>query len=278
MKNAAFRAQLEKLGFFQDPRAVAAANPDHARAIRRGLGIENAVGDAAAGAGKLLSGAGNLAERVMSSDPGVLSRAAGSALNYAGNLVERHPGAALGAAYIAPKVLEGFNQSKNKYEADLMAAYQDPDRVITASLDTFLEKKASAFNPTQPQFGMHVTRGVGEALGKGLIEVLGTHVGGYLSGMRNNLVDEPRRRKLLEQLFSADPVIKDALSRHPDSRAMLLEAYGTMVRFAPTLSRDINAARSFLREAVLGGAGVNYATIKNLVDTEKSITGNRGGK
>jgi hypothetical protein len=61
------------------------------------------------------------------------------------------------------------------------------------------------------------------------------------------------------------------VARHPDSKVLLRDSYGTMERFAPTLSLDINAVRSFLREAVLGGSGVNYATIKNLVDTEKSI-------
>lgn len=245
----------------------------------RGLGLERATGEAAADAGKLLAGAGNLAERVMSGEPGVLSRAAGSALNAAGNLAERNPVATLGAAYLVPKVLQGFNESKNKYEKDLMAAYTDPDRVITASLDQFLETKAAAFSTSQNPFGDTIIKGVGSALGKGLVDILGSHMGGYLGSMRNSLVDEPRRRKLLEQLFHSDPIIKDALERHPDSKAMLLEAYGTMVRFAPTLSLDINATRSFLREAVLGGAGVNYATIKNLVDTEKSIMGNRpGGK
>jgi hypothetical protein len=97
-------------------------------------------------------------------------------------------------------------------------------------------------------------------------------VASHFSSSKNILVDDPKRKALLETLFRSDPVLKDSLARHAESKTMLLEAYGTMTRFAPTLSMDINAVRSFLREAVLGGSGVNYATIKNLVDTEKSIS------
>ncbi len=42
-----------------------------------------------------------------------------------------------------------------------------------------------------------------------------------------------------------------------------------MKRFAPTLSSDPNAVRSFLREAATSGAGVNYNTIKLLAEAER---------
>jgi 4-diphosphocytidyl-2C-methyl-D-erythritol kinase len=41
-----------------------------------------------------------------------------------------------------------------------------------------------------------------------------------------------------------------------------------MVKFAPTLSKDINAVRSFLREAVMSGSGPSYVTIRSLSDAE----------
>jgi hypothetical protein len=49
-----------------------------------------------------------------------------------------------------------------------------------------------------------------------------------------------------------------------------------MIRFAPVLSTDKNAVRSYLREAVMSGAGPNYSTIKSLADAEHTVTGRKG--
>jgi len=68
--------------------------------------------------------------------------------------------------------------------------------------------------------------------------------------------------ELYSSVVGSDPILADADS------ASLQEAYTTMARFAPTLSTDTNAVRSFLREAATSGGGVNYNTIKLLSEAE----------
>lgn len=280
MKNPIFKAQVdalfEKKALLQNPADVAAASPQHGKAIQRGMALEKGFADAARGGERLLNSAGGLAERVLTTGTnpnGLLSRGVGGL----SKLIQNNPKAAIGTAAMLPILSTAFGQSQQRYQDELMHAYNDPSRVITASLEDFLEKKAAA-----PSFsiGNEVLKGLVGGLTTGAVSGFLGLAGSRLSNIKNTLMHEPRRKALLENLMASDSILKDAITRHPESKNMILEAYGTMVRFAPSLSLDINAVRSFLREAVLGGSGVNYATIKNIVDTEKSITGNSkpGGK
>lgn len=280
MKNPIFKAQVdalfEKKALLQNPADVAAASPQHGKAIQRGMALEKGFADAARGGERLLNSAGGLAERVLTTGTnpnGLLSRGVGGL----SKLIQNNPKAAIGTAVMLPILSTAFGQSQQRYQDELMHAYNDPSRVITASLEDFLEKKAAA-----PSFsiGNEVLKGLVGGLTTGAVSGFLGLAGSRLSNIKNTLMHEPRRKALLENLMASDSILKDAITRHPESKNMILEAYGTMVRFAPSLSLDINAVRSFLREAVLGGSGVNYATIKNIVDTEKSITGNSkpGGK
>jgi hypothetical protein len=280
VKNPVFKSQVaaafEKLAFGRDPSAVAAAvSPELREHILRGLSLEKGMAGAARTSDRLLYGTGNLAEKALTSG----SELGAQGLGHASNFIMKHPVGAMGTAALAPILLKSFDKSQRRNERDLMTAYHDPSQEVLASLDEFLEKKAAAAAPFS--VGQEVTKGLISS-GVGLLTgMLAGTLGHSLSNMGNTLFKEPKRKALLDSLFKSDPVIKDALARHPDSQTMLLEAYGTMVKFAPHLSLDINATRSFLREAVLGGSGVNYATIKNLVDTEKSISESKphfGGK
>ena len=161
-----------------------------------------------------------------------------------------------------------------------MGIQRDPSRVITASLDDFLEKKAaSAARGLATDIGTGIrdsfAQGVGGGVGHGLVDALFGGIGKSMDTLKDIFVTDAARRRLLESLMRSDPVISDALQHNPKGKDIVLEAYATMRKFAPKLSTDMNAVRSFLREAVMGGAGVNYATIKNLVDTEKTITGQK---
>lgn len=74
------------------------------------------------------------------------------------------------------------------------------------------------------------------------------------------------RKAILEQLKHEDPILADADDK------VLMEAFHTMCRFAPVLSTDKNAVRSFLRQAVMSGNGADYVTIKLLADAERAVT------
>jgi hypothetical protein len=79
--------------------------------------------------------------------------------------------------------------------------------------------------------------------------------------------DSSAREAILGELKRNDPVLADANDK------VLMEAYHTMTRFAPTLSTDKNAVRSFLRQAVMSGSGPDYMSIKLLADAERAVTG-----
>jgi hypothetical protein len=95
------------------------------------------------------------------------------------------------------------------------------------------------------------------------VRALAARAGGAISSMG----DASARKAILMQLKKEDPVIARADDR------LLMEAFDTMVKFAPTLAKDKNAVRAYLREAVLSGTGPNYATIKMLADAERSVRG-----
>lgn len=82
----------------------------------------------------------------------------------------------------------------------------------------------------------------------------------------NHAGDESARHAILGGLKQNDPVLSAA-----DDKT-LMEAYHTMTRFAPTLSTDKNAVRSFLRQAVMSGSGPDYMSIRLLADAEHSVT------
>lgn len=65
-------------------------------------------------------------------------------------------------------------------------------------------------------------------------------------------------------------VMKDDVIRDAD-HGLMKSTYDTMKNFAPNLAADVNAARSFLREHAIYGAGPSYAALKNLADAEQAV-------
>ena len=84
-------------------------------------------------------------------------------------------------------------------------------------------------------------------------------------------VSQPKREKVFYEAIRADSVLRDAVRSNDKILGQLKEAFATLTRFAPTMAEDINAVRSYLRESVLSGGGINYATIKQLAETEKLV-------
>ena len=101
------------------------------------------------------------------------------------------------------------------------------------------------------------------AVGASLLKDMYSKAKSSLGSVGNNTA----RKAIIDQLKKEDPVLNNS------SDATLMEAYHTMVRFAPTLSTDKNAVRSFLRQSVMSGAGPDFTTIKLLADSERAVTG-----
>lgn len=81
--------------------------------------------------------------------------------------------------------------------------------------------------------------------------------------------DNAARQAILVELKRTDPVLAQADDK------LLMESYHTMTRFAPVLSTDKNAVRSFLRQAVMTGSGPDFMTIKHLADSERAVVGEK---
>lgn len=82
--------------------------------------------------------------------------------------------------------------------------------------------------------------------------------------------DASAREAIIGDLKRTDSVLANA------DDATLMEAYHTMTRFAPVLSTDKNAVRSFLRQAVMSGSGPDFMSIKLIADAEHAVTGDKG--
>lgn len=95
---------------------------------------------------------------------------------------------------------------------------------------------------------------------------------GIAKDTKKKLVDDPKRAQIFAHLVKTDDIIGNA-----DKRS-LLEAYDSMAKFAPTLSTNISATKSFLREAAQHDGGIDYMTIKGLGQAERAVTGKPMGE
>lgn len=116
---------------------------------------------------------------------------------------------------------------------------------------------------------------------QGAVQAFGKEMGASGAGLLRDIAnkameaaghagDASAREAIIGDLKRTDSVLANA------DDATLMEAYHTMTRFAPVLSTDKNAVRSFLRQAVMSGSGPDYMSIKLLADSERAVTG--GGK
>lgn len=86
-----------------------------------------------------------------------------------------------------------------------------------------------------------------------------------LDSVNNAMGANPARRAIFDALKQEDPIIAQAQDKD------LIEAYHTMTKFAPKLSTDKNAVKSFLREAVVSGGGVGVQSVKLLAEAENAV-------
>lgn len=129
--------------------------------------------------------------------------------------------------------------------------------------------------------GEGAMKGVGGAVGKNVGEmIVNPWVMGGLAGAAAIAELAPwvadkikhmqlarEHEKMVVQLRRGDDMLGSA------DLGELTSAYSSMAKFAPTLAADPNAARSFLRNAVASGGGVDFNTLKLLAETENEATG-----
>lgn len=128
------------------------------------------------------------------------------------------------------------------------------------------------FNPQQ-LLGGSFLRGVGGETARQIIEGTGRGVGRSARKIKDKLVLEPQRQRILEEVITEDPVVSVYEKESPGAAA---RAYASMRRFAPELSTDPNVVAAYLREAAQTGGAANYMTIKQLAETEAAINKAQG--
>jgi hypothetical protein len=150
-----------------------------------------------------------------------------------------------------------------------------PGRGVAGGLSKLVERKlyGQQFGERQDPFGYASRSALGQ-FGK----EMGTTGANLLRDIANKAMeaaghagDASAREAIIGDLKRNDSVLAAA-----DDKT-LMEAYHTMTRFAPVLSTDKNAVRSFLRQAVMSGSGPDFMSIKLLADSERAVTGS-GGK
>jgi len=91
-----------------------------------------------------------------------------------------------------------------------------------------------------------------------------------LKAIINKIQNDTRRKALIEDLMSTDPIIKEADS------TKVLEYYATIYNLAPTVSKEKPVVRELLQHFVRFGH-IDLATIKTLTDTESKAANKPGG-
>lgn len=132
--------------------------------------------------------------------------------------------------------------------------------------DRLFEKQLGDRQDTAALLAGSAAKSFGSEIGKagvGLLKDMANKAVDAVSGIGNTSA----REAIIGELKRTDAVLSQA------DNHQLMEAYHTMVRFAPTLSTDKNAVRSFLRQSVMSGAGPDFMTIKHLADSERAVTG-----
>lgn len=91
--------------------------------------------------------------------------------------------------------------------------------------------------------------------------------------MKKKLYTEPKRRRVFNYVMAQDPELKAEMEKNPH---IIGDSYRSLKEFAPTLTEDPNAVRSFLHQARATGGNIDYATFNMLADIEKKVRNARG--
>lgn len=144
-------------------------------------------------------------------------------------------------------------ESYEKFAADAGPADKryDPNRSFSGNLRSELGYSAVG----------GIGRGIGDTLGDVFIRTPVSEVSKFL---KKKFVSEPKQRAALNTALSED----DVLGKTP--RSAIDSAHVTLKRFSPALAEDPNAVKSYLRTAVMSHGGVDLATIRMILDAEKT--------
>jgi hypothetical protein len=211
------------------------------------------------------------------------------------NAIKAHPVATLGIAAAGTAGVRGAmdagkqkDQVRNQIEAmkhdvstPVRKFAEDIDSQIkTASLryDAFVEKMADGFGdyskPHANSFASAALSGFGGKVVSTLADKLFQRpINKVFDIIDKKFYMEPQQKNVFQQVTQSDPILAKAMHDTPE---IVMDAYNSIKRFAPTLTVDTNALRNFLRQAVALGGQLDPMSIKLLAETEKAVRQSRG--
>lgn len=223
--------------------------------------------------------------------PALPGKTAPSVWQRIADFARKHPAATTGAAVGTAgtigtaATLPHAAQEGRKLEAEIMQNYTGAPsgKFVYAELQEFSARKKYLGEkialhkiandlPTYSRLYGSGEEGFAKEVGKGIaqsgIAALGKLIRGTARTVKERMVLDKRREALVDHIMQFDPIVSVQERVNPGST---IQAYSTMVKFAPTLSTDPNVVTSFLREASQSEGGINPLTVQQLAKTEESI-------
>lgn len=149
-----------------------------------------------------------------------------------------------------------------------------PPMTVTASYDEFCEEKvANVYAPVYPSMQNALSTSISQQLAS---KFVGEPIDEVHKVLKKKLYDEPKQQAAYDHAVASDELLQEAHRTNPKA---LQETFSTLKTFAPSMAKNPQAAKSFLRQATMSGmqgSGPDFATIRLLAETEKFIQNSKG--
>lgn len=149
-----------------------------------------------------------------------------------------------------------------------------PPMTVTASYEEFCEEKtANVYAPVYPSMQNALSTSMAQQLAS---KFIGDPIDAAHKVLTKKLYDEPKQQAAYEEAISGDEMLQEAHRTNPKG---LKETFSTLKTFAPSMAKNPQATKSFLRQATMSGmhgGGPDFATIRLLAETEKFIQNSKG--
>lgn len=164
------------------------------------------------------------------------------------------------------------------------AAHQMPQPLpgmgVYASYDEFANEKIAALvkvaNPAVPRFD---TLGPAHAafasqFGNALAtKFVSEPIDGLHRILKKKIVDDPKAEATFHSVIQADPDLQKHYEQYP---GQVDDTFKALRKFGPSMATSPAVVRSFLRQSMMAGGNMDFATIRMLAETEKFIQNGRG--
>jgi hypothetical protein len=167
---------------------------------------------------------------------------------------------------------------------DLSTPMYDPTIYVKRGYDEFSQQKLAVLDDSfwgraggEASEGLFqgINRGIGTGIGQALGQVLLHPLDKGWEAAKKHFVTAPQQEAAFTKAVTADPTLQQAHGHTPE---MLPNLFATMKKFAPSVSTDPLAVRTFLTHGLSTGGALDFATLKLLAETERLHKARLGGQ